>query len=190
MVETSLSREYRLALCGAASVGKTSLCMKFVQDRFNSDYVPTVEDHFRKVIQIESRPYMIEIIDTAGTIDDPAQLNSVISESDGFMLVFDLTNVQSFAEIVNYRDRVLDVNSTRRVSRVPILLVGNKADLKSKRTVPVEEIEKLAKSWGCTFMEASAKTAFNIDASFIELVKLMDRSRRPPDAEKSCCVLV
>lgn len=190
MAEHSMSREYKIALCGSASVGKTSLCLKFVHQRFQGDYVPTVEDRYRKAITIEGKSCMVEIIDTAGTVDNPPHLNALIREADGFMLVFDLTNVQSYAEITNFRDRILDVNSSRRVMRVPMLLVGNKLDLKARRTVPVEEAEKLAKSWQCQFVEASAKNEVNIEEAFVELVKLMARSRRPKENEETCCALV
>jgi small GTP-binding protein len=190
MADISISRKYTIALCGSASVGKTSLCLQFVRSTFPSVYIPTTEDHYRQVKSIDGRSYALEIIDTAGHFDNPAQLNAIIREADGFMLVFDLTNMQSYAEIANYHERILDIKHSQRISRVPILLVGNKADLKSKRTVPSEVAAKLAKIWNCRFIETSAKDAACTEASFTELVTLMIQTRRPQTSEKYCCALM
>jgi small GTP-binding protein len=189
-LQTVSQRESTIALCGSASVGKTSLCLQFVRSTFPSDYVLTTEDHYRRAISIDGQSYVLEIVDTTGQFDNPTQLNSIIREADGFMLVFDLTNMQSYAEIVNYHERILDIKNSQRISRVPILLVGNKSDLKSKQTVPSEVAGKLAKNWNCRFVETSAKDAVSTEACFTELVTLMSQTRRPQTSEKNCCALI
>ena len=44
-----------------------------------------------------------------------------------------------------------------------IMLVGNKCDLSHRRAVSYEEGEQFAKEHGLIFMEASAKTAQNVE---------------------------
>ena len=52
-----------------------------------------------------------------------------------------------------------------------VVLVGNKCDLESKRRVEKEVGETKATEWGCTFLEASAKTRLNVEETFHTLVR-------------------
>ena len=49
-----------------------------------------------------------------------------------------------------------------------IMLIGNKSDLDARRQVSTEEGERFAKEHGLIFMETSAKTAFNVEESFLQ----------------------
>lgn len=48
-----------------------------------------------------------------------------------------------------------------------IMLIGNKSDLEARREVKKEEGEAFAREHGMVFMEASAKTANNVEEAFI-----------------------
>lgn len=52
-----------------------------------------------------------------------------------------------------------------------IMLIGNKSDLEARREVKKEEGEAFAREHGMVFMEASAKTAANVEEAFIETAK-------------------
>ena len=47
------------------------------------------------------------------------------------------------------------------------MLIGNKADLDSRRQVSTEEGERFAKENGLIFLETSAKTSFNVEQAFL-----------------------
>uniref|UniRef100_F6GZB0 Ras-related protein RABB1c n=1 Tax=Vitis vinifera TaxID=29760 RepID=F6GZB0_VITVI len=49
-----------------------------------------------------------------------------------------------------------------------IMLIGNKCDLAHRRAVSTEEGEQFAKENGLIFMEASAKTAQNVEEAFVK----------------------
>jgi Ras-related protein Rap-1A/Ras-related protein Rap-1B len=57
-----------------------------------------------------------------------------------------------------------------------MVLVGNKCDLKENRAISTEQGENLAKKFGCTFLEASAKDKINVDAIFLDLVKQINKT--------------
>merc|ERR1712087_188061 len=54
--------------------------------------------------------------------------------------------------------------------QVPMVIVGNKLDLDSERTVPTKEGQELAASFSCPFMETSAKARIRVEDAFYELV--------------------
>jgi len=53
----------------------------------------------------------------------------------------------------------------------PVVVFGNKADLMESREVPTKEGQEFARRIGAPFFEASAKTRFNVEAAFEELVR-------------------
>ena len=69
------------------------------------------------------------------------------------MIVFALNDKESFEFALSRRERILNF---RKTDKVPIVLVGNKKDLEEERLFKYEEIEEIAKSWGCQYIETSA----------------------------------
>ena len=61
-------REYKLVVLGSGGVGKSALTVQFVQGIFVEKYDPTIEDSYRKQIEVDGQQCMLEILDTAGTV--------------------------------------------------------------------------------------------------------------------------
>lgn len=60
--------EHKIVLMGNAGVGKTAIGIRFLQDSFINKYDPTIEDSYRKNVQIDGVHYLVEILDTAGQV--------------------------------------------------------------------------------------------------------------------------
>ena len=60
--------EHKIVLLGQSRVGKTAIAVRFLQDAFVSQYDATVEDSYRKNVQIDSVHYLVEILDTPGNV--------------------------------------------------------------------------------------------------------------------------
>ncbi|CAG0892933.1 unnamed protein product, partial [Cyprideis torosa] len=60
-------REFKVVVLGSGGVGKSALTMQFVSGCFMERYDPTIEDFYRKEIEVDASPCVIEILDTAGT---------------------------------------------------------------------------------------------------------------------------
>lgn len=101
------------------------------------------------------------------------------------MLVYSIASRASFEMITIIRDKIL--NSTG-ADTLPMVVVGNKADLGSQREVSVEEGQKLAESIHAAFVETSAKDNFNIDKAFEALIAQIDSNSSDPSKEKNCII--
>ncbi|XP_062236504.1 ras-related protein Rap-2a-like isoform X2 [Platichthys flesus] len=147
-------REYKVVVLGSGGVGKSALTVQFVTGTFIEKYDPTIEDFYRKEIEVDSSPSVLEILDTAGTEQFASMRDLYIRNGQGFILVYSLVNQQSFQDIKPMRDQIIRV---KRYQQVPVVLVGNKVDLEEEREVSPSEGQALAEDWGCPFMETSAK---------------------------------
>lgn len=84
MSRAGYQREYHIAVLGSGGVGKSCLtsernaiellwmtvltrAVQFVQGVFVERYDPTIEDSYRKHIDVDGRHVVLEIMDTAGT---------------------------------------------------------------------------------------------------------------------------
>lgn len=61
-------REYKIVVLGSGGVGKSALTVQFVQGIFVEKYDPTIEDSYRKQVEVDAQQCMLEILDTAGTV--------------------------------------------------------------------------------------------------------------------------
>jgi len=162
--------EYRLVVVGAGAVGKSCLTLKYVQKVFVDVYNPTVEDSYRKQELIDDEPAILDILDTAGQEEYSSVRDHYMKTGQGFVCVYSITSRSSFENIITYRELIQRVKDA---DEVPMILVGNKADLEAHREIPKHEGEALAKKFKIPFMEASAKDGRNVDAVFLELIRMI-----------------
>lgn len=180
--------EYKLVVLGSGGVGKSALTVQFVQGIFVEKYDPTIEDSYRKQIEVDGAQCMLEILDTAGTEQFTAMRDLYMKNGQGFLLAYSITAAATFNDLGDIRDQILRVKD---VDRVPMVLVGNKCDLEDDRVVTQEQGAKQATDWGCHFMECSAKTKTNVSEVFKDVVRQIN-TMNPPKKEKkkSGCILL
>jgi len=182
----SKMREFKVVVLGSGGVGKSALTVQFVSGHFMEKYDPTIEDFYRKEIEVDGSPCVLEILDTAGTEQFASMRDLYIKNGQGFLVVYSLTNHQTFQDIKNMKEQIARVKGS---DRVPIMLVGNKVDLEHQREVSSVEGMALAQMWGSPFLETSAKIKTNVNPVFTEIVREMNDS---PEVEKGtyCCVIL
>ncbi|KAI6045562.1 GTP binding protein [Pisolithus marmoratus] len=153
----------KIVLLGDQSVGKTSLITRFMYDTFDNTYQATIGiDFLSKTMYLEDRTVRLQLWDTAGQERFRSLIPSYIRDSSVAIVVYDITNRQSFLSTSKWID---DVRSERG-NDVIIVLVGNKADLSEKREVTTEEANTRATQLNIMFMETSAKAGHNVKSLF------------------------
>ncbi|KAM7374153.1 hypothetical protein PAMP_006827 [Pampus punctatissimus] len=156
-------RKFKLVFLGEQSVGKTSLITRFMYDSFDNTYQATIGiDFLSKTMYLEDRTIRLQLWDTAGQERFRSLIPSYIRDSAAAVVVYDITNVNSFQQTTKWIDDV----RTERGSDVIIMLVGNKTDLADKRQITTEEGEQKAKEMNVLFIETSAKTGYNVKQLF------------------------
>ena len=158
----------KLAVLGTGAVGKSALTIMFINNHFVEVYDPTIEDAYRKQIQIDSNPYLLDIMDTAGQEEYSAMRDQYMRHGDGFLLIYSIDNRTSFQELGELRSQVL---MCKDKLKVPMVLVGNKCDLEEHRQVTTQEGKDLASQWGIPFFETSALMRHNVDETFHQVVR-------------------
>ena len=94
----------------------------------------------------------------------------------GIIIVYDITNAKSFEDVKKWM-RSIEENSGDDVVTV---IIGNKCDMDSLRSVSTEDAKSLAKEAKSGFLEASAKNNINIDEAFILLASaILNKTYRP-----------
>jgi Ras-related protein Rap-2C len=177
-------REFKVVVLGSGGVGKSALTVQFVSGSFMEKYDPTIEDFYRKEIEVDGAPCVLEILDTAGTEQFASMRDLYIKNGQGFVVVYSITSQQTFQDVRHMKDQICRVKSG--CDRVPILLVGNKVDMEHQREVSTVEGMALANAWGCPFMETSAKNRCNVNEVFAEVVREMSVSQGK-DHRNYCC---
>jgi len=167
-----LYRQYKLVVVGGGGVGKSALTIQFIQSHFVQDYDPTIEDSYRKQCVIDDKVAHLDILDTAGQEEFSAMREQYMRTGEGFLLVFSVTDRSSFDEISKFRTQILRVKDK---DEFPMILVGNKSDLESERTVSTAEGQELGRVLKITYLESSAKQRINVDAAFHDLVRAIRR---------------
>jgi len=135
----------------------------------------TLLDSYRKQCMVDDETALLDVLDTAGQEEYSAMREQYMRKGEGFLLVYSITSRQSFEEIMTFQQQILRVKDK---DYFPIIVVGNKCDLEAERVVSKEEGAQLARSFGCKFIETSAKSRINVDNAFYDLVREIRRYNR------------
>jgi len=165
---------WRVAVLGDGGVGKTALAVQFTLNCFVETYDPTIEDAYRKQLIVDNKMCFVEVIDTAGQEEYATLRDQWVREGQGFILVYSIASRSTFERLEVFRQSMFKVKRQRPI----FMLVGNKCDKTYEREVSREEGIALARTFGCEFMETSARTAYNVELLFTNLVRALRQTKR------------
>ncbi len=116
---------------------------------------PTIGiDFVSKNVALGGKMMRLQLWDTAGQERFRSLIPNYIRDCQAALIVFDLTNEQSFENIPKWVDFIKE----HRGDDAIIVGIGNKLDLKDERKVDHDVAEQKFKELGIKFYELSAKT--------------------------------
>ncbi|KAL1124344.1 hypothetical protein AAG570_000973 [Ranatra chinensis] len=139
---------FKYIIIGDTGVGKSCLLLQFTDKRFQPVHDLTIG---------------IEIWDTAGQEAFRSITRSYYRGAAGALLVYDITRRETFDHVSVWLEEARQFANPKTV----VMLIGNKADLESRREVTTEEGRQFALEHGLVFTETSAKTAKNVEEAFV-----------------------
>ncbi|KAK7092387.1 GTP-binding protein Rheb-like isoform X2 [Littorina saxatilis] len=180
------AKERKILFMGFRSVGKSSLIIQFVENQFVDNYEPTIENTFQKTFKSGGQDFNLQVVDTAGQDEYSIMPQSYFMNINGYVIVYSVNSEKSFKVAQNVYDKLRDMKGELGV---PVILVGNKKDLRMERVISFEEGKKMADSWKAPFLEASAKENPSVREVFEKIIHVITTQENGGVQNKSSCVL-
>jgi len=179
-------KDVKLMMLGDSNVGKSKLIMKYICGDFSDDYEPTENTPYRRRISHEGEDVQYNIIDA---VFSPTHDQFTISQdeqirnADGFFLVFDMTNRDTFNSLSWYRDNILRVKNADNLDYI-IIMIGNKSDTESEKQVDKLEAQQLANDYSVKYYETSALNGNNVEKAFTDMMRSVRMIKRQKTIDK------
>jgi Ras family protein A len=178
----------KLVIVGDGACGKTCLLIVFSKDQFPEIYVPTVFENYVADIEVEGKQVELALWDTAGQEDYDRLRPLSYPDTDVILMCFSIDTPDSLENI----PEKWTPEVKHFCPKVPIILVGNKKDLrndentkrelaKSKQEpVSFEAGKAMAEKIGAVmYVECSAKTKDGVRSVFEAATRAALTSKKP-----------
>lgn len=188
-----MPRVLKVSLCGANAVGKSSISCRLANQEPDLDHIATIGvDYFaRRLPAYDAR---IGIWDLAGNVRFESITLPYIGCANTIVYVYDITRYQTVRDL----RRLHKVHcGFRDISKVKLLIVGNKKDIENSYNTCLSEGEAFASELGAPHVAVSAKENQGIDELLIamltamELEKVSSTSKTEDKSVRMCdnCIL-
>ena len=194
------SRDIKIVVLGASSVGKTSILQRYCNGTFQPGTLPTIgAGFFTHSVVLDEMNVTLLLWDTAGEERFKAVTPSLLHGADALIIVYDVFQKGTFDEMEIYYDMFIDTFGIDDMVQLPILVLGNKIDLNQSNVD-----DAIVKQWceKCRVpleFRCSALSGENVNDSINKLVLLTLKSEKktavpalqisqpPPEKKKWCC---
>ncbi|KAG6480189.1 ras-related protein RABA1f-like [Zingiber officinale] len=158
---------FKVVVIGDSGVGKTNLLSRFSRNEFSTESKSTIGVEFAtRTISVDDKLVKAQIWDTAGQERYRAITSAYYRGAAGALIVYDVTRHITFENV----ERWLKELKNHTDQNVVIMLVGNKADLRHIRSVPLEDAQAFAQREKAFFVETSALESMNVENAFTEVL--------------------
>ena len=134
----------KILTLGATQVGKTSIVLRYSEDKFNYNKIAAGQERFQNIVK------------------------HYYKGANGVLLIYDITKRDTFKNLDFW---IKDLEDNSDIDNLFIYLIGNKNDMEDKREVSWVEASNYAKEKKLPYIEVSAKTGNNIQKLFDEVIK-------------------
>lgn len=168
---SSIYKTLSIPVFGAARVGKSSVIKGFLNEPYEDDYKPTIEEYFTKYLEYREKQFQLNIIDTGGSESFPAMRRLEIERADLIILMYSLEHSSTFEYLAQIREEINEIHGNKK----PVIVVANKSDqdvqgksieyittdgkkMNTKRLVELE--------WGYLWTITSARMNWGVEGVF------------------------
>ena len=163
-----VDRCYKLLLMGESNVGKTSLILRYTENEFQTSGISTCGVDVKvKFVSVDNIKIKLVIWDTAGQERFRGLAKNYFRGANGFILVYDITNKNSFDKLKGWMNDAKEKND----DEYKMVVIGNKKDCEDEREVDSKLLKEFGDKNGVMTMEVSAKTGEGVDSLFTAMVK-------------------
>ncbi|XP_041797481.1 ras-related protein Rab-25b [Chelmon rostratus] len=163
---------FKVVLIGESGVGKSNLLSRFTKNEFSHDSRTTIGVEFStRTVQLNGFTIKAQIWDTAGLERYRAITSAYYRGAVGALLVYDITKHLTYESVERWLKELYD----HADPHIVVMLVGNKTDLESERSVPKEEAQDFAEKNSLLFLETSALDSTNVEAAFNNVLAEIQR---------------
>jgi len=159
--------QIKVGMIGESQAGKTSLMVKYIEDKFDEDYIETLGVNFmEKTIQLRNITVTLSVWDLGGQAEYSNLMPLVCSEAKVFLFVFDLTRKHSLSMIRDWYRRARKLNKYA----IPFL-IGSKFDLFDRKDMKFKEeittqARKFSKAMKAPLIYCSSSHSINVKKIF------------------------
>ncbi|MFX0013811.1 MAG: Rab family GTPase [Promethearchaeota archaeon] len=160
----------KIIICGAGAVGKTSIVRRYVEDKFEFNYLLTVGlDPTNRRIEVDGTLVNLVIFDVAGQKRFQTLREIFFRKANGALLVFDLTRPETLEELYEWKEQI----DKRLGEYIPKILIGNKSDLEEMISIDYSYLEDdiIPDFKPIKYLETSAYRDKNVREAFFHLTK-------------------
>jgi len=174
----------KVIVLGESGVGKTSLLLRYVSNKFTIATKSTIgTDFLTKQIDVGDKTVTLQIWDTAGQERFQGLGSAFFRGSDGVLFVFDVTRKETFNELERWKQTFLIQIGQEGNNDFPVVIVANKVDRADERQVSKEEMETWASNQGVPIIETSAKSGENVEEAFQKIARVVIENLKPEEIQ-------
>ena len=167
---TNYDYTFKIMMLGDASVGKTSLTMRYISGYFMEDLKLTIGvDFYSKTTSFKDKKVKLQIWDFGGEERFRFLLSQYSKGANGAFFLFDITNQTSLDHLPDWTQVIRE-----HAGDIPIMLIGSKVDLHEFRAVLRDDGILAAKKYNlASFVELSSKTGENVEKAFNVMTEIL-----------------
>ncbi|KAJ4459975.1 putative Ras-related protein Rab-5A [Paratrimastix pyriformis] len=172
--------KHKIVLLGDASVGKTSIILRYSKNIFVPFQESTIGAAFSQLNTPLSKggTFRLDVWDTAGQERYASLAPMYYRDAQGAIIVYDVTSRDSFERA---REWVRDVKANA-LPDLQIWLCANKTDLTTQRRITTDTGSLFAEETSCKYAETSAKSNVGINELFTSIADAISERCTPPPA--------
>eukprot|EP01083_Nonionella_stella_P064522 168228_1 len=190
-----INQPISIAICGPGAVGKSAITQRIIDNTFEPDYDPTIEDLFEKSMNVDGYNIVLNILDTAGQEDFKGLREGQMRDKNGYILVYSVISRDTFDDLETFYETLCDVLDSEQEVWKPLILCGNKVDLPpTQHVINDNERNERKRQWmASNIYNTSALNGHNIKNMIGWLVREIINDLYPthnhilPDEDDNVC---